>query len=117
MPRLTTVCRLVTRLQDRHTLAKPCEATPTLTEERVQGTTLRSVRYALGPSFGSLALGSAILTAVQIARQIVEVRMYCMSVYRVGSLQQHMAVDIHSCEVSNIGHSCELSNIGQQLQL
>ncbi len=38
-----------------------------------QGTTLRSVRHALGPSFGSLALGSAILTAVQIARQIVEV--------------------------------------------
>ena len=40
----------------------------------MQGTTLRSVRHALGSSFGSLALGSAILTAVQIARQIVEVR-------------------------------------------
>ena len=40
----------------------------------LQGTTLRSVKHALGPSFGSLALGSAILTAVQIARQIVEVR-------------------------------------------
>lgn len=35
---------------------------------------MRSVRHALGPSFGSLALGSAILTAVQIARQAMEVR-------------------------------------------
>lgn len=37
-----------------------------------RGTTLRSLKHALGPSFGSLALGSAILTAVQIARQAME---------------------------------------------
>ena len=37
---------------------------------RLAGTTIKSVKNALGPSFGSLALGSLVLTAVNVAREI-----------------------------------------------
>jgi len=36
------------------------------------GTTIGSIKNALGPSFGSLALGSLVLTAVRVAREINE---------------------------------------------
>ena len=35
-------------------------------------TTVGTLRNALGPSFGSLALGSLVLTGIEIARQINE---------------------------------------------
>ncbi len=34
----------------------------------VQGTTIRSVKYALGPQLGTLAFGSAVLTIADILR-------------------------------------------------
>ena len=37
-----------------------------------QGNTLRSVKHAMGPSFGSLCFGSAILTLVQLIRNAME---------------------------------------------
>ena len=37
-----------------------------------QGTTMRSVRHALGASFGSLSLGSLVLTVVQLLRNAME---------------------------------------------
>lgn len=37
-----------------------------------KGTTLRSLKHALGPSFGSLSFGAAILTFVQLARNAME---------------------------------------------
>lgn len=37
-----------------------------------RGATMRSVKHALGPSFGSLSLGSLVLTLVQMARQALE---------------------------------------------
>lgn len=37
-----------------------------------RGTTLRSVRHALGPNFGSLCFGSLVLTAVQYLRSALE---------------------------------------------
>ena len=37
-----------------------------------KGTTVGTLRNALGPSFGSLALGSLVLTGIEIARQINE---------------------------------------------
>lgn len=37
-----------------------------------QGTTLRSFRHSMGPSFGSVSLGSLILTLVQLLRQAME---------------------------------------------
>ena len=37
-----------------------------------KGPTVGTLRNALGPSFGSLALGSLVLTGIEIARQINE---------------------------------------------
>ena len=37
-----------------------------------KGTTLRSVSHAVGPSFGTLSFGAAILTLVAIARNAME---------------------------------------------
>ena len=37
-----------------------------------QGTTVRSLRHALGASFGSLSLGSLVLTVVQLLRNAME---------------------------------------------
>ena len=37
-----------------------------------QGTTVRSLRHALGASFGSLSLGSLVLTIVQLLRNAME---------------------------------------------
>lgn len=37
-----------------------------------QGTTKRSLRHALGASFGSLSLGSLVLTLVQLLRNAME---------------------------------------------
>jgi len=37
-----------------------------------KGTTMRSVRHALGPSFGTLSFGAAVLTLVQLARNAME---------------------------------------------
>ena len=37
-----------------------------------QGTTMRSLRHALGASFGSLSLGSLVLTVVQLLRNAME---------------------------------------------
>ena len=37
-----------------------------------QGTTVRSFRHAVGPSFGSVSLGSLILTIIQLLRQAME---------------------------------------------
>lgn len=37
-----------------------------------QGTTIRSLKHALGASFGSLSLGSLVLTAVQLLRNAME---------------------------------------------
>ena len=38
------------------------------------GTTIGSIKNALGPSFGSLALGALVLTAVRVAREVNETR-------------------------------------------
>lgn len=37
-----------------------------------QGTTMRSVKYALGPQFGTLAFGAAVLTLVDLARSATD---------------------------------------------
>jgi uncharacterized membrane protein required for colicin V production len=37
-----------------------------------KGTTIRSIKHALGPSFGSLSFGAAILTLVELARNAME---------------------------------------------
>lgn len=37
-----------------------------------KGTTLRSVRHALGPSFGTLSFSAAVLTLVDLARNALE---------------------------------------------
>ena len=37
-----------------------------------KGNALRSVKHAMGPSFGSLCFGSAILTLVQLIRNAME---------------------------------------------
>lgn len=37
-----------------------------------RGTTLRSLKHAMGPSFGSLCLSSLVLTISQIMRQALE---------------------------------------------
>ncbi len=37
-----------------------------------QGTTMRSLKHALGASFGSLSLGSLVLTVVQLLRNAME---------------------------------------------
>ena len=37
-----------------------------------KGNTMRSVKHAMGPSFGSLCFGSAILTLVQLIRNAME---------------------------------------------
>ena len=45
----------------------PPEATDAL-----KGSTLRSAKYALGPSFGTLSLGSLVLTLIELARQALQ---------------------------------------------
>jgi hypothetical protein len=39
---------------------------------RLEGATMRSLKYALGPNFGSLALGSWVLTVIQYVRSALE---------------------------------------------
>lgn len=39
---------------------------------RLEGATMRSLKYALGPNFGSLALGSWVLTVIQYVRAALE---------------------------------------------
>lgn len=45
----------------------PPEATDAL-----KGSTLRSAKFALGPSFGTLSLGSLVLTLIELARQALQ---------------------------------------------
>ena len=52
----------------------PPEATDAL-----KGSTLRSAKFALGPSFGTLSLGSLVLTLIELARQALQ---QCVSAAR-----------------------------------
>ncbi|KAK9918484.1 hypothetical protein WJX75_004393 [Coccomyxa subellipsoidea] len=45
---------------------------PAGAEDALKGSTLRTVRFALGPQFGTLALGAAVLTAIQLMRQALQ---------------------------------------------
>ena len=40
--------------------------------DALKGSTLRSARYALGPSFGTLSLGALVLTLIEMARQALQ---------------------------------------------
>lgn len=45
---------------------------PAGAEDALRGSTLRTVRFALGPQFGTLSLGAAVLTVIQIMRQALQ---------------------------------------------
>ena len=40
--------------------------------DALKGSTLRSARFALGPSFGTLSLGALVLTLIEMARQALQ---------------------------------------------